>query len=382
MQRSERSAAPLPVLGLLVASLALLSSALDAQDSVEATDESGQERHDVREGDTLSQVAERYLGSSEAWPKLWSYNPEITNPHWIYPGYVLRLKEGVELSGQPMASADGTEVTSGVGRSGLRFANRRTPRVGTGVVRLGEEVYLDREALAAAARIAGSSEDHLMLSPSDEAYLKFKDDGHLPAPGKEVTVFLRLHRDEVTAHSARQRTYDSHEGGEIVRVIGAMRIIDHDVERRLARAVVIEALDPIERGFEVADVPRTLPEVPPKPNAQQLEAKVVAATRPLGTLGEGQLVFVDAGGKRGVEVGNRLWVIRQEDPWRKSLPVREALTGAERPELSPLPNSAYPPEVVAELRVIFARAESATALITSSSVEIRPGDRIEMRKGY
>lgn len=381
MQRSERRAAPLPVLGLLAASLALLPSDLDAQDvAVEPADESGRDRHDVREGDTLSQVAERYLGSAEAWPKLWSYNPEITNPHYIYPGYVLRLKEGVDLS---TATASANEPTpSAVGRSGLRLASRRTPRVGAGVVRLGEEVYLDREALASAARIAGSKQDHLMLSPSDEAYINWRDGDYRPAPGKEVTVFLRLHRNEVGAKAERQRIYDSHDGGEVVRVVGALRILDHDAERHISRAVVIEALEPIERGFEVADVPRTLPVVAPKPNAQQLEAKIVAATRPLGTLGQGQLVFVDVGGKQGVEVGNRLWVIRQGDPWRTGLPGREGLMGAERPQRDPLPNSAYPPEVVAELRVIFARPESATALITSSMVEINPGDRVEMRKGY
>ena len=45
----------------------------------------------VKEGDTLWGVAGSQLGNSYEWPRLWSYNPEITNPHWIYPDTQLRL---------------------------------------------------------------------------------------------------------------------------------------------------------------------------------------------------------------------------------------------------------------------------------------------------
>lgn len=378
MSKSERWAAR----GLLAAGLLLLPGALVAQLAVEPVDESSQERHELKEGETLSQLAERYLGSAEAWPKLWSYNPEITNPHWIYPGGVVRLKEGVDLGSGALAASSVAPGAAGGGRGGLRFADRRTPRVGAGVIRVGEEVYLDRDALKSSARIVGSSEDHMLLSPSDQAYVQFADKEPSPAAGKELTVFVRLRKSEIRAHAAKQHVYQADEVGEVVRVVGAARVVDFDAERKMARVVIIEALEPIERGFEVADVPRVLPEVAPKPNAQQLHGKIVAATRALGTLAEGQLVFLDVGGKQGVEVGNRFWVIRQGDAWRQNLKVREAQTGAARPDPQPLPDSAFPPEAVAELRIVFLRPESATAFITSSRVEVGPGDRVEMRKGY
>ncbi|HZI15707.1 MAG TPA: LysM domain-containing protein, partial [Myxococcus sp.] len=44
------------------------------------------EVHAVQDGDTLWDLSQRYLGSPWYWPKVWSYNPEIANPHWIYPG--------------------------------------------------------------------------------------------------------------------------------------------------------------------------------------------------------------------------------------------------------------------------------------------------------
>lgn len=336
------------------------------------------ERHAVADGETLSLLAERYLGDADAWPRLWSFNPEITNPHWIYPGLVLRLKEGVDLNG-PVAAAGATGA-AGAGSAGrLRFARRAAPPLGS--VMIGEEVYLDREALAQAARIVGSKQDKLLLSPTDEVYLQFGAKAAAPSEGKELTVFIRRHRAEVAPKAGRFRTHYADEAGEVVRVLGGLRVKSYDADKRIARAVVTEALDPIERGFEVADIPRRLAQVPPKVNGRDATGKIVLATRPLGTLATGQVAFVDLGSKSGVEVGNRLVVVRQGDPWRQQLSLREELTGAERPERQPVAGDQFPPEIVGELRVLYVRPESATALITSALVELHPGDRVELRAG-
>ena len=49
------------------------------------------EVHTVKEGDTLWDLSERELGSPWYWPKVWSYNPQIDNPHMIYPGNTIRF---------------------------------------------------------------------------------------------------------------------------------------------------------------------------------------------------------------------------------------------------------------------------------------------------
>src|SRR6476620_4722624 len=48
-------------------------------------------QHTVVRGDTLWDLSQKYLGSPWYWPKVWSYNPEIANPHWIYPGNQVRF---------------------------------------------------------------------------------------------------------------------------------------------------------------------------------------------------------------------------------------------------------------------------------------------------
>jgi hypothetical protein len=384
-------------LSLIVPLLAALSSG-HAQDGASKDRKGGSDRVPaegntvIQEGDTMWDLSGRYLGSSYEWPRLWSYNPEVTNPHWIYPGHVMRLREGAEgganADGPPSGegevagrgSAPGIMAKSGQFGSGFGTRNLRRR---DGSIVMGEVVYLDKKALEQAGRIIGSSEDHMMLSPTDEVYVKFGD-GAAPVEGKEMTIYRHTLKKENNPKAGR--VFVVREGadreGEIVSVLGALRVQSYDEENRIARAVITEALDPIERGFEVTDVPRTLAEVPPRTNNRKVESKILAATRPLGTLGHNQLVFIGAGQKAGVQPGNRFLVVRQGDIWRKTLTLNELNTGAERPARRKPDDKQYPWESFAEIRVLYVRADTCTGIITSSREEVGIGDRVEMREGF
>ncbi|GLX78514.1 peptidoglycan-binding protein [Thalassotalea insulae] len=54
----------------------------------------------VKKGDTLWDISGKFLQQPWLWPKLWRINPEVENPHLIYPGDELKLVYDVE--GQPM----------------------------------------------------------------------------------------------------------------------------------------------------------------------------------------------------------------------------------------------------------------------------------------
>jgi hypothetical protein len=55
----------------------------------------------VRKGDTLWSISARFLQRPWQWPEVWQANPQVHNPHLIYPGDVLNL---AYLNGRPSMS--------------------------------------------------------------------------------------------------------------------------------------------------------------------------------------------------------------------------------------------------------------------------------------
>src|SRR6476660_9823579 len=48
--------------------------------------------HEVKKGDTLWDIARTYLKNPFRWPDIFPRNADIVkNPHWIYPGEVIRI---------------------------------------------------------------------------------------------------------------------------------------------------------------------------------------------------------------------------------------------------------------------------------------------------
>lgn len=87
----------LKTLGLIVP---LLFSATSWADTLKINP-NHPDQYTVVKGDTLWDISGKFLQNPWQWPKLWSGNPQIKNPHLIYPGNTLYFSM---VNGQPHLS--------------------------------------------------------------------------------------------------------------------------------------------------------------------------------------------------------------------------------------------------------------------------------------
>ncbi|HTP27631.1 MAG TPA: LysM peptidoglycan-binding domain-containing protein, partial [Anaeromyxobacteraceae bacterium] len=142
--------------------------------------------HTVKPGDTLWDLSGRYLNNPWYWPKIWSYNPEISNPHFIYPGHAVRLRAGEgrvddddlespreleDLSRadmkKPQQIGDGDEVAV-VGPYKIGYVAPRT-------LSASRDSFVTKRELEQSGVIRAAFEDKLLLTVHDRAYARFSD---------------------------------------------------------------------------------------------------------------------------------------------------------------------------------------------------------------
>ena len=89
-----------PLAALLV--LALPAGAAAQDTTVVVVQDPGTSTHTVRKGDTLWDIAGHYLRDPFLWPEIYRINTAVVeDPHWIYPGEVLRLRAGADVTAVP-----------------------------------------------------------------------------------------------------------------------------------------------------------------------------------------------------------------------------------------------------------------------------------------
>jgi hypothetical protein len=304
------------------------------------------ETHVVKKGDTLWEISNYYFRNPWAWPKLWALNPSITNPHWIYPGDIVRLIP----AGEAPAPAPVSAVAPERPRKVLR----------TDGILLRQTGFIEPDELKNAGKIIASKEEKIMLGALDEAYVQMNKERPLTV-GERYTNYRPL---EDVKHPVTKRKL-----GTLVQILGEAEV-KSTTDSGVARVMITDSTDPIERGYLVGPLRRQFKVVEAVRNAQDLVGVVVVGLRPFKLVASDNLIFIDKGKADGVQIGNRFFVTRRGDG---VLPILAQ---------GPIDDRRFPREIVAEILIIDTRQSLATGLVVRSVKETRLGDRVEMRKGY
>lgn len=338
----------------------------------------------VRPGDTLWDLSGRFLNNPWYWPKIWSYNPDIANPHWINTGDNLRFypsgDEGAmqvvpvaEAEPEPEAEAAPVKELEDLSRADLKEGPTDEERevvsvAGAHVVGYvpphtmyaRRDAFVTRHELEESGTITASFEEKTLLSIRDHAYVTFKNPGGIQV-GNTFSIFRTLREVE---HPVTGETL----GFQTV-ILGSGKVTA--VDKRGVTVFIASSYDTIERGDRLGPwVEKAYRPVPPKANGKKLEGYIVGSpVEQLGELAESQFVFVDKGKADGVEEGNSFTVIRSGDPRMSG-----DLLHPEHWEGDPLPI-----EDLGRLLVVDVKDHTSAALVTRSLRELLPGDRVEMR---
>jgi hypothetical protein len=264
------------------------------------------ETYVVQKGDTLWDIAGRFLTQPWRWPEIWKVNPQIENPDLIYPGDVVKLTyEG----GSPVLTVD---------RGGGAV------RTGDRTVKLSPEIrsYDHEEAIPT---IPVEAIRHFLSRPLmvTEAeidgwpYVVAAQDRRLIA-GKGDRVYVRgLSGGEGERFSIYRKGPAYREGGKPDgRIIGyeALHVGDAIIERSgdPATAVIVDAKREIldgDRFVRVEEQTAASNIIPRQPDGR-VNGSIVSVVDGLSKIGQYQVVVLDVGRDNGVDVGSVLGVYR------------------------------------------------------------------------
>lgn len=126
----------------------------------------------VVKGDTLWDISGKYLEKPWRWPELWEGNPQIANPHLIYPGDVISLHY---VDGQPRLGinrARGTVKLSPKIRA--TQIDDAIPVIPVEAIQqfLKKLSILDKSAMDSAPYVIRSQEGRIIAAQGDRVYVK------------------------------------------------------------------------------------------------------------------------------------------------------------------------------------------------------------------
>lgn len=282
--------------------------------------------HEVRRGDTLWDLAGHYLTDPFRWPEIFQINTSVVeDPHWIYPGEMLALPDAARIAGRGLETLEtwemaraGTPGRDGVSWFGGTTLFDRSRDAGNVLGELDIDVYAEPALVSASdfyrAPILAS---RLELEPVGVTARKIAGNPlgltMLPSVGLNERVVIALGGVSTAAGEMLQgyRWTRGPDGLPMARSMALLQVTE--VSGDSARATVVGLFG----NYGVGDPVVSVEPYPVTSRLVQTPVEDGMAARLIGfeveqpLLGEGDMVFLDAGATEGVRIGDEFAVFRR-----------------------------------------------------------------------
>lgn len=279
----------------------------------EALDDDAPESYTVIKGDTLWDISDRFLKKPWLWPTIWNYNPQIANPHLIYPGDRIALEY---VNGKPtlVLSRNGKRLPL----NGSQRSAGTGPDTGSQTERLSPRIRV--ESLDdAVPTIPGESIQQFLVHPRVVAASEIEaapyvvahhDDRLISAVGHKVYARGLTSRDE-TQYAVFRRSKTLRDpvtrevlGYEVTHVADARLLNLGDpstlaITRNRMETIAGDILLPA--GMEQANY-NYVPRLP----AIRGEGRIVSLVNAIAKTGRDQVVVLNLGTRSGIQPGDIL----------------------------------------------------------------------------
>ena len=317
----------------------------------------------VKTGDTLWDISKTFLRDPWYWPEIWYVNPQVQNPHLIYPGDVLKL---VYIDGQPrLTIAERGQVGQGSGTKRLSPEVRREPlsqaitAIPYDIIAsfMGRPTLLDKDQVKTAPHLVAMRDGHIIGATGNEVYARGIGDAAADSRYSVIHVEEAIRDPENNDLLGYTGIYVG--SGPVVTTGDPAKLVLTDTTR--------EALQGDKLFPETVEV--NLDFVPHAP-ASDVAATVIAVQSHT-VIGQYQVVALNRGSSHGLEPGHILAISQRGEVVRDKYAKGGlgASAGLSRGKKVQLPH-----ERVGVVMVFKAFDKMSYALVMETTHEIRHGD--------
>jgi LysM repeat protein len=255
------------------------------------------ETYIVKKGDTLWGISGMYLQKPWLWPQLWDANPQIDNPHLIYPGDELYL---VWIDGQPrlrMRRGRDVKMTPNMRVSDLDLAIPIIPLDEIGPWLKWSRIVAEGE-LNGAPYIVSGSQRHLLSAPGDRVFGR----GDFPEGERAFGIYRpgEAYYDPITKELLGYQAQDI--GNTKLLSAAGEAVAELEVTRVTEEVRITDRLLPLrERIIDATFHPRP-------PSVEIQDGFMIAVPGGVTQIGTNDIVVLNKGERDGLEVGQVLAV--------------------------------------------------------------------------